>query len=471
MTDADGITVSNDFPLRISRLLVPEGFQSGTINQPYSAHLRVIGGTLPYTVTIIDGALPAGLSFDAGTLNITGTPVENGSFGVTFRIADSADNTLMKVGRGLFIGGGTSTVSINNGDLGTAIIGQTFFFGLSACCLPNAFSWSLASGSLPESLSLSSDGSITGTVAASNAIGQYKFFVKAADAINPSNFALKQLTITVSNLSITSSNPPVGNVGTPFSFTFAATGGSGTRTWSLAPFQFLPLGLSLSSDGVLSGTPTGAGSVGVTVRVKDAAGNFASRGFTVAIYPAGVYPPLTMNMPTSFTGQLGSFSLTFSSTSFTITGGLAPYQLSLTPDSEQVPGMRVVSDPAFKNFFGTTGIGGYIGVLTTPRVYHPSIRVTDANGTFIDKPFTFIVIPFSLLSPTTLPKATRNVPYSYQLVPYADGANLSWAGLQMPAGLVLYWCINSLTTMGIQKLLSWRMKNQPQIVYIKSSMR
>ncbi|MBV9079855.1 MAG: YidC/Oxa1 family insertase periplasmic-domain containing protein, partial [Elusimicrobia bacterium] len=36
--------------------------------------------------------------------------------------------------------------------------------------------------------------------------------------------------------------------------------------------------------------------------------------------------------------------------------------------------------------------------------------------------------------------------------------------LQMPAGLVLYWWINSLTTMGIQKVLSWKMKNQPTII-------
>ena len=190
-----------------------------------------------------------------------------------------------------------------------------------ACCLPNAFTWSLVSGSLPAGLTLSSDGIISGPVAASNALGPYKFLVKAADAINPANFAIRQLTITVSNLSITSGNPPTGNVGTPYSFAFTATGGSGTRTWSLAPFQFLPQGLTLDpSTGVLSGTPTGASLVNVTVRVTDTAGNFATRFFSVAIYPTGVFPPLNLNIGTNFVAQFGIF--TFSINTSSVSGGL-----------------------------------------------------------------------------------------------------------------------------------------------------
>jgi hypothetical protein len=84
----------------------------------------------------------------------------------------------------------------------------------------------------------------------------------------------------------------------------------------------------------------------------------------------------------------------------------------------------------------TIAIGACAGVVTTPGVYHPSIRLTDANGRS-STPLTFTVVPFAVLSPTNIPKATRNVPYSYQLLPYANGANLSWQGTGMPAGLSL----------------------------------
>ena len=61
MTDADGIAVSNDFPLRISGCMVPEGLPK---RDHQSALLRTSSGdwrnSCPYTATIIGGALPAG---------------------------------------------------------------------------------------------------------------------------------------------------------------------------------------------------------------------------------------------------------------------------------------------------------------------------------------------------------------------------------------------------------------------------
>ena len=147
---------------------------------------------------------------------MSGTPQENGSFGFVLRISDSAGHTLIKMGAGCSLAEERRPSASAASDLGVAVIGQNFSGQLFACCLPNAFTWSLLSGSLPAGLSLSPDGIISGPVAASNAVGPYKFLVKAADAINPANFAIRQLTITVSNLSITSGNPPTGNVGTPF---------------------------------------------------------------------------------------------------------------------------------------------------------------------------------------------------------------------------------------------------------------
>jgi hypothetical protein len=77
---------------------------------------------------------------------------------------------------------------------------------------------------------------------------------------------------------------PGGLAGTPYAQTLAAEGGLGTYTWALIAGA-LPAGLSLRGDGVISGTPSAAGSSAFTIRVSDAADSSRadSRDFTIAI--------------------------------------------------------------------------------------------------------------------------------------------------------------------------------------------
>jgi hypothetical protein len=104
-------------------------------------------------------------------------------------------------------------------------------------------------------------------------------------------------------LAITTSSLPSGTVGTAYSQTLAATGGKAPRTWSLASGT-LPAGLSLgASTGVISGTPTAAGTASFTVRVTDYIGATASKALSIAIV-AQVRPDLvvtTVSGPTSGT--------------------------------------------------------------------------------------------------------------------------------------------------------------------------
>lgn len=81
---------------------------------------------------------------------------------------------------------------------------------------------------------------------------------------------MAQVTFTLvinGALTITSGSPPAGEVGVPYSFQFTATGGSGNYSWSVTAGT-LPAGLTLSAAGLLSGTPTAAGtSANITVTV------------------------------------------------------------------------------------------------------------------------------------------------------------------------------------------------------------
>ncbi|MBH0121560.1 Ig domain-containing protein [Rhodococcus sp. HM1] len=71
-------------------------------------------------------------------------------------------------------------------------------------------------------------------------------------------------------LSITTASLPGGTVGVAYSQTLTVAGGTGTKTWTVASGD-LPAGLSLSTAGVISGTPTAAGTSNFTVQVVDSA--------------------------------------------------------------------------------------------------------------------------------------------------------------------------------------------------------
>lgn len=133
---------------------------------------------------------------------------------------------------------------------------------------------------------------------------------------------------------ITTASPlPNGSTTGAYSQTFAATGGSGTGyVWSLFSGS-LPNGITLSSGGVLSGTPTQAGNFNFTIEVTDSANRSATKAFALTITtvtapnvvviitddqgwgdvgyhtPAGQVPIQTPNMDSFGTTRPGSIRL------------------------------------------------------------------------------------------------------------------------------------------------------------------
>ncbi len=77
-------------------------------------------------------------------------------------------------------------------------------------------------------------------------------------------------TITVLGpLTLVSTSPiPDAEVGVPYNYQFQATGGELPYTWTLLSGS-LPTGLTLTSAGLLSGTPTAAGSFSPSIQVQE----------------------------------------------------------------------------------------------------------------------------------------------------------------------------------------------------------
>jgi len=115
----------------------------------------------------------------------------------------------------------------------------------------------------------------------------------AAAAPNPRNSSSPTAACSVgpAPLTITTASLPPATVNNVYSVTLAATGGSGTRTWSSSA---LPANLSLDpSTGIVSGIPASTGSTGVTFTVSDSTGP-VSATLTLAVGPVPPCAPVTI---------------------------------------------------------------------------------------------------------------------------------------------------------------------------------
>jgi len=154
---------------------------------------------------------------------------------------------------------------------------------------PPYSNWIINSGTLPTGLSLSSAGVISGTVGGS--AGVFTFTVRVSDSL--SNTAVSNsVSITINAVPLITTSTPLtaGTVGSIYGpINLAASGGTLPLTWTVFSGT-LPSGLTLSTNGILNGTPTLAGLSSFTLRVTDAVGVTVNKAFTLNVAAILVAP-------------------------------------------------------------------------------------------------------------------------------------------------------------------------------------
>lgn len=222
-----------------------------------------------------------------------------------------------------------------------------------------AYKWSLASGSLPSGLSLSSTGVISGTPKVS---GNFPLYLKVTDSASTPHTAQKWLSLYVQyarTVAIATTSLPQGKVGTPYSVTLQAVYGHPPYRWYLVSGS-LPSGLTLSVQGLLSGTPKQSGSFPITVLLYDGTTPQRARAsYTLVIQPSTTTSPLKIGTTSLPNGQVG----TAYSTTLSASGGQQPYQWSVT--SGALPTGLTLSSTGTLSGTPTQSGSFSVGVLVT----------------------------------------------------------------------------------------------------------
>ena len=345
-------------PLVISTTPPPSGF----VGVSYTFTLAARGGVPPYSWSISTGSLPPGVTLNAGTGMISGTPTSAGSFPVTVQCTDVQTPTAAVDTRRFTITIASITpLSVTTTTLAAAVVNQMYNATLSATGGLGPYTWSLTAGTLPAGLTLSSRGAITGTA---TALGTSTFTVQVTDSEpTPATVsAVLSLTVNVNTpVSITTTTLPPATVGLIYSGNLVATGGVTPYSWQLTAGT-LPAGLNLSPFGIIFGTPTTAGSSSFTVQVKDSTmptAQTATAQLTITVSTAGTLLITTTSLPDGAVGVAYSQRVT-------ATGGTTPYTWAITAGALP-PGLSLNS---------TSGI--ISGTPTTAGLAGFTMQVTDA---------------------------------------------------------------------------------------------
>ncbi len=289
---------------------------------------------------VSSGTFPPGLNLDSAAGTITGTPTQAGAFTFTILAQEIGTNfaafqqytVYVSLGPALSL----SPLTHPQGAVGVAYTASTF---RAAGGVPG-YTWGLQNGTNADGLSINAgSGQLTGTPTTG---GVFPMVVVLTDASG----ATANATFTLNVLGVSTTTLPGVTVGSAYSQTLAAVGGTGTLNWSVKGTSLPPPGLTLNSLGQITGTPTASGTFPFVVQVTDSATQLsATQALSITVAPAAAITPATLpngvvNIPyTSTTLTVPGVTIS----TWAVTAGTLPAGLNLNASTGVISGTPTVA--------------------------------------------------------------------------------------------------------------------------------
>jgi hypothetical protein len=386
--------------------MLPLTIPNGTVDTAYSQQLSAANFGLPASWSITSGALPAGLSLNASTGLISGTPTTPSSSTFTV-LANNGQCSISRIYSNVVF---CNTITLSPSSLPNGRAGTAWVHNLSQTGITGTVIWEVINGSLPPGVTLNlTSGVLGGTPTTA---GTYSFTIRATG-----NFSCtKEITYSVTicpNASVLPVSIANSVINSAFSQQFTQSALSGTIAWSVSAGS-LPPGLSLDPvTGLLSGTPSQIGLFTFTIQASNGTCT-VDRNFALRICPEVTIGNLPI--PVATTGVPYNHTLTQTGYTGTVTWTMS-------------------------NFLGLniTSGGTLTGTPTSATTGSFVVNISDGNCSFTSPLIPIVICNPVTINPTTLSNTTVGATYNQSLTASGVAGPYTWSVTSgsLPLGITL----------------------------------